>query len=316
MRAEDFDYTRLLVANLCGEAGYAREQQAIFKAAGGGLDPDGGFLIPDELSVMFIDEARNASVAVQAGATTKTMNTRQLDIARQTSGVTVTSKSENATIDFIDEAYGMSTLQSFTIMGGTKVSRELLEDASNARQIISAGMAADVATKFDGYAFIGTGAGEPTGLTNDVDVNTQDVSTSIEVDEIITSVGSIADANGPVDGLSIAYNSDLWEAVEQLKDGNGAYLGLAGGPPAMNNLKRFVTNAIPTATNATEAFVGHFPSLALGLPVVIDSSGHRRGRRTWSKSNLDNCIAQGRLVSIKAGLVHCHGIYHRLKEAS
>lgn len=164
IRADELSLGRAVKSMLTGDWSQA---QAEWRAMGGSSDVLGGFLMPDPMSLVVIDLARNETVCFKAGAGTVKMDGASLTMARVTGDPTVAWKRENAAAAVSDGGVGAVTLKAKTLVGLVKVSLELVSDAPNAGAVIKHALGAAIAIELDRVLLRGKGAAiEPMDVHN------------------------------------------------------------------------------------------------------------------------------------------------------
>lgn len=247
--------------------------EAEHRAMSGSNDIGGGYLVPEPLSTRVIDLARNKTRVMQAGAVTVPMESSTLKLGRVVTDPTAYWKQENASGTFSDMSIGVLNLTARTLVGMTKMSVELVEDAVNIPQVVESALASCLAVELDRVALYGAGAAaEPQGISLNDEIQTLDMGTNggqlSGYDDFSEAWEYIQNVNGPSEGLAAIYAPRTAGALDRLKDGQGAPLQ---PPESFKNMMRLVTNQVPvdltkgTASNASDAFVGDFSNLVVGM---------------------------------------------------
>jgi HK97 family phage major capsid protein len=239
-------------------------------------------MVPSPLWPGVIDLARNQTRVIQAGARTIPMESNDLTLARVTGGPSGTWVVENEKAPFSSMSFGAYRLQSRTLTCMLKSSIELIEDAPNAGDVLRTGLAACLAAELDRAFLRGTGAGaEPLGLRNWAGISTIDMGVNgaalTNYDRFSLAVQKIAEANGPDTGLSLIYAPRTAGEVDRLKNTQNDPMR---PPESWGRIGKFSTNQVPTnlthgsANNATEAYVGVFPEMLIGVrtQLVIEAT--------------------------------------------
>ena len=254
------------------------------RAFSGNLGTSGGFLIPEVLSSMFIDVARNQSRVIQAGAQTISVPSRDVVIAKVTKDASTSYKQENEAATDNDMEFGYITLQSRTLVSYATISHELLQDATaNLDQIVMNAFGEAISLEMDRAALFGSGvAGRPLGLYNyngigivSPNVNGFNIS---NYDEFSEAIQDIENANGTA--KAAIFSPRTAAQLRELKEATtNAYLS---APSFFTDLKRLTTNQVPnnltygTATDASAAFIGDFSQVlfAVRQNLRIETSNH------------------------------------------
>src|SRR5262249_5605408 len=141
----------------------------IERAMGEGVLAGGGFAVPSELSSLWLDNARSASVCVSAGSITIPMSSSTLRIVRVDGDPSVVFRQEHQPITESDLVFGAVDLKARTAGILCRVSVELLEDSPIANAAIETAMSGAMGLAFDRAMLAGNGNqtspnDNPTGL--------------------------------------------------------------------------------------------------------------------------------------------------------
>jgi len=236
----------------------------------GSTDSGGGYLLTPDMSTRFIDLARSASVCMKAGAVTLPMSTSELTIAGLATDPTSYWRAETGAVTSTDLTFNKIVLRAKTLAAIVPVSIEMLEDATNAGQIIEGALRAAMAQKLDQAALVGTGAAsEPKGIRNHADVNTiASVGTPADYNKFSLAIGDVMAANypGKVDGLAWINHPRTDDTLDGLQDTTNQPLMPT---PRVAALQRYSTTALPTdeggGSDESVSIVGDFSQLAFGM---------------------------------------------------
>lgn len=287
---------RCLHAMLSNDFSQLSSDETKMLAAHGGSDTAGGYLLPTPLSEIFVDLARSASVVMRAGATTLPMSTSELSIARLTSDPTTAWRGETVAVTGSTPTFDKVTLRPKTLAAIMPVSIELLEDATNAAQVIESALANSLGLALDQAALSGTGIGaEPRGVRNHASVNTiASVGTPASYANATAAVGDILAANypGEVSALSWIRHPRDAETYDGLLDTTDQPLRPT---PWAEQLRKFHTTSISTTEDTNKSFMvyGAFNELLIGMRtsgVVLEVL--REGTITDSDSTTWNATTQ------------------------
>lgn len=247
------------------------EQRALSE----GTDAAGGYTVPEVLGSGFIDRVRNAMVTMRAGAVTVPMTSDTLHLARLASADAPAWKAENTAITEAAVTLERLTFTARTLPMLIRLSVELSEDSANIDAIIERELAQAIAGELDRAALRGSGtAPEPRGIRNQTGVTVQgplggaNGSTPADYDFLLDAGFAVAAANFDVGALARIYHSRTAKVLAKLKDTTTQPLAL---PAHVAKWPEFVTNAIPitltagTSTDCSEAYVGDFRELLIGL---------------------------------------------------
>lgn len=244
------------------------EQRALAE----GTDSAGGYTVPEELAKQFIDRLRAASVCIRAGARTVPMTSKTLRIARLATDPTVAWRAENATITESDPTFNAVDFDAKSLMGLTKVSRELLEDSVNVSEMLERAFINSTAVKFDQGLLFGSGASnEPTGLVNAAGLTNVDMATNgaalADYDKIIDTIYQIQALNAEPNAM--IYHPRTGAALAKLKDANSNPLTV---PEMVAKLQKLSTTSVPidedqgtTLDSCSSILVGDFTKMLIGL---------------------------------------------------
>ena len=241
----------------------------------------GGFLAPASISSEIIDLARAKSVCIQAGARTLLMDTAEMTIVKLTGDPTSYWTAENAAITESDATFEPINLKALALACLVRVSIELLEDATMFRNTIENAIAKSLGLELDRVGLLGTGSGEPRGISNTPDINERSLGTnggSLEFADISNAVYDIKAENG--EPTAIIYSPRTWKIIDQWQDGVGNPLLQ---PESFKNLKKFDTTKISdtmtqgTSSTASMSIVADFTQLLFGLRKNITLEASRTG---------------------------------------
>lgn len=257
----------LLRGLVTGDWGTGRTMASL----GVGTDSAGGFLVPSMLAASVIDKARNASRVFQAGALTVPMPSTTLKIARVATDPTAGWKAENAAASASDMVFEAVTLSAKSLVAIAKLSIELMEDSPTINDVVENAMAQALALELDRAALYGSGtAPEPRGLINTSGVGTQSQGANgaalTSYDPFSTAVQTIQAANGEAN--AVIYAARTSGTLDRLKDTTNQPLR---PPQSFADLDKFVTSQVSitrtqgTANNASDAFVGQWDELLVGV---------------------------------------------------
>lgn len=249
-----------------------RNADAERRAMGEGVAADGGYMVPTILSSEIIDLARNRTQVLQAGARTVPMTSRTLDIARWEGDPTHNFRAEHEEIVKSDATLGRVQLEAKALAALVVVSRELLEDAPNVEEELRAAFGAQMALQLDHAALYGSGTNsEPQGIKGAsgvtvTELGTGDGETPSDYSFLTAAVGRLADVNETANG--IIYAPRTHRLLGTLTDTTNQPLRQ---PPYLDDIPRYPTNQVSTAltvgtsTDASDAFVGDYTRLLIGM---------------------------------------------------
>lgn len=283
IKTEELSLGRMVRGHITGDWSRAQAEQ---RAMSVGTGSEGGFMVPEPLSAIVIDLARNSSKVMAAGAQTVPMTSSTLALARWTGAPTAGFRAENVLIPASDASLDRLTLESKTLAARIPVSMELLEDANNIGSELDRLLRDSLSLQLDASILFGAGSGDLVGIRNTVGIQTIDMGTNggpIDLDVFSNAVELVQSVNGPDAGLATIYSSRTSGEIDRLKDLEGRYLA-SQGPLSWQNLKKLVSNQIPedldkgTAENATDAYVGSWREVIVGMRnsirVVVARESH------------------------------------------
>ncbi len=223
----------------------------------------GGIMIPTPLAGTVIDLARNQTRLIQAGAITVPMSTATLRYARLDQDVLPSWTNEAANIPLSAAAFDSVLFTAHKLAALVAIDNELLEDAQNSDAVIENSIAKGIALALDYAGLYGTGvAPQPQGLHGIVP--TVAAAGAPTFDLMLQAIADVTGANFMPNAA--IYNSRTMNSLAKLKDSQGRYLE---PPTEYAALTKYMTNQIPsnlgTGTNESQAFVGQWDQLALGL---------------------------------------------------
>jgi HK97 family phage major capsid protein len=262
----------LMRAMVCGPANDV-ERRALSE----GTDSAGGYMVPNILGAGLIDRLRNRSVCFQAGAQLVPLQSDTTTIASIATDPTASWHTENSTESPSDPTFGAVTFTPRVLMSLVKASRELIEDAPNAKKALETAFAGAMAVELDRVALLGTGTPpEPRGIFNtsgiaSVSMGTNGLALS-NYDKLIDLWEALATANAP-EPYSLVMHPRTAAALAKLKAATtNEPLPV---PPLLAPIPKYVTAQIPitqtqgTSNNASSIIGGNFGELLVGVRAQI-----------------------------------------------
>jgi HK97 family phage major capsid protein len=281
----------------------------------------GSFLVPTPLANYHIDLLRNQTQVIRAGAVTIPMQAQTLKIARQTGDVTSAWKAENAGITFSDSNFDVVTFTAQTLVAGSKLSIEIVEDAPNIDAIVGASITKSLALQLDYAALYGSGtANQPKGIRNQTGVTVSDMGTNglalTDYSKFSSAIATLqgANVNGPFGAI---YSARTAGELDNLQDTLHQPLRQ---PDSVAAMRKYVSNQVPnnlvkgTSSLASDAFVGQFDQCLIGMRtgmtleisrVAADSTGSAFSNLQWWVRAYLRCDVQ---LSHPAAFVVLNGI--------
>jgi HK97 family phage major capsid protein len=235
------------------------------------------FPVPEYISSTWLDNARAASVAMQAGAITIPMRSMTEKIVRTVGDPTATFRKEHAPIPESDLIFSPLTLKARLVGVLVRISIELLEDSPIAEAMIEAAITGAIAAKVDWALLAGDGSttgdlDNPLGLINTAGINTQTGTSPItSYDAFVDAIGKVMQYNGVPN--AIIGGPGLAVAANKTKTGLSGDNSILLPPPMIVDLEKYYTSQLPNTT----AVLGDFTMLAMGLRTGLTLEATRTG---------------------------------------
>lgn len=232
------------------------------------IGPDGGFLVPTEMSNEIIKNITEVS-PMRGIARVRTIGTKSMEFPRRTGLVSGGWVGEGGTSTNSESTYGEEEIFAEKLMVYSEITTEMLQDSAfNMETEINMDVAEDFA-QLEGAAFVnGDGVKKPYGFLNDTDIQivNSGVADNITADSLIEITGELKDGYNAVYTMNRRTLAD----IRQLKDGNGQYLwqpGLAAGLPNTINGERYVS-MIDMPDIAADAYAVSYGDFNKGYYIV------------------------------------------------
>lgn len=235
-----------------------------------GIDPQGGYLVPDEYDKRLIDILTEENVMRTLGTNITTSGEHKINIAATKPAAAWIE--EGGTLTFGDATFDQIILDAHKLHVAIKVTEELLYDnAFNLENYILTQFGKALSNAEEDAFINGTGIGQPLGIlaeTGGAQVGvTSASSTKVTADEIINLVYSL---KRPYRKNAVFLANDVCVAeLRKLKDNNGQYLWQpslqAGEPDRVLGYKVYTSSyfPVPTAGGTAVAF-GDFSYYNIG----------------------------------------------------
>ena len=235
-----------------------------------GIDPQGGYLVPDEYDKRLIDILTEENVMRTLGTNITTSGEHKINIAATKPAAAWIE--EGGTLTFGDATFDQIILDAHKLHVAIKVTEELLYDnAFNLENYILTQFGKALSNAEEDAFINGTGIGQPLGIlaeTGGAQVGvTSASSTKVTADEIINLVYSL---KRPYRKNAVFLANDVCVAeLRKLKDNNGQYLWQpslqAGEPDRVLGYKIYTSPyfPVPTAGGTAVAF-GDFSYYNIG----------------------------------------------------
>jgi len=275
IRKEDLNLGRWMRGIVSGDWSGAEAEKRV-QSVGSGVA--GGFLVPTPLSARIIDLARNQARVLQAGAQIIPMESAELTVGRIDSDPAAYWVPENTAGTFGDMTVGAYVLKAKKLMALARSSVELIEDGQNIAEILEAALSNALALELDRVCLYGAGAGEePKGIKGSENVQSINMGDNggalTDYSNFSEALEKVQSANGPADGISIILNPRELGTLDRLVEtGTGQPLN---PPESWKRMTKHATNQIPvnlvkgSANNASDAFVGDFTQLWIGMRTAV-----------------------------------------------
>lgn len=235
-----------------------------------GIDPQGGYLVPDEYDKRLIDILTEENVVRTLGTNITTSGEHKINIAATKPAAAWIE--EGGTLTFGDATFDQIILDAHKLHVAIKVTEELLYDnAFNLENYILTQFGKALSNAEEDAFINGTGVGQPLGIlaeTGGAQVGVTSASSNkVTADEIINLVYSL---KRPYRKNAVFLANDVCVAeLRKLKDNNGQYLWQpslqAGEPDRVLGYKIYTSPyfPVPTAGGTAVAF-GDFSYYNIG----------------------------------------------------
>lgn len=235
-----------------------------------GIDPQGGYLVPDEYDKRLIDILTEENVMRTLGTNITTSGEHKINIAATKPAAAWIE--EGGTLTFGDATFDQIILDAHKLHVAIKVTEELLYDnAFNLENYILTQFGKALSNAEEDAFINGTGVGQPLGIlaeTGGAQVGvTSASSTKVTADEIINLVYSL---KRPYRKNAVFLANDVCVAeLRKLKDNNGQYLWQpslqAGEPDRVLGYKVYTSPYFPAPTaGGTAVAFGDFSYYNIG----------------------------------------------------
>ena len=235
-----------------------------------GIDPQGGYLVPDEYDKRLIDILTEENVMRTLGTNITTSGEHKINIAATKPAAAWIE--EGGTLTFGDATFDQIILDAHKLHVAIKVTEELLYDnAFNLENYILTQFGKALSNAEEDAFINGTGVGQPLGIlaeTGGAQVGvTSASSTKVTADEIINLVYSL---KRPYRKNAVFLANDVCVAeLRKLKDNNGQYLWQpslqAGEPDRVLGYKIYTSPYFPVPTvGGTAVAFGDFSYYNIG----------------------------------------------------
>ncbi len=301
------------------------------KAMSEGTGSAGGFLVPNNLSGMFIDLARAQARVLEAGAMTLPIYNGNLSVAKLLGDPVAGWKAENADIADTAGTIGRIEMVARTLAATIPISIELLEDAPNAASVIQNALVQRMALQVDKAALYGDGTqAAPRGLKNRIDDATDPVNSILmgtngnvptSYSQFSQALSVIAGYNADVSSAAMILSPRTAGTLDRLVDSLGQPMRPAPSVQRVIDGGRSLTtnqisdaNTVGSGTDCSDAFIGDFRQLIWGvntqLTVEVTRDGASSGYNAFKQLGViiraylrcDFHVAQGRHFAVLQGI--------------
>lgn len=223
-----------------------------------------GYSMPTTVAGELIDRLRAANPVIAAGA-----RTISLDGLDSTKFIKINSDPDSvwheelAEEDLDDPVFGSVTMAPKTILCLTEVSRELMQDAANIEEALSATFVGSINQAILDATFGTATTNGPTGLGTTVTQTEQYANGgSPDWSNFVNASKILHDNNVPEDGRSFMYAPDIWQTLALATDDNGRY---QDAPSFIRNVPNFTSSGVP----AGSGYAGDFSNVVYGFRLNI-----------------------------------------------
>lgn len=232
---------------------YSEKDQAMFKTRGlsGGVDADGGFLVPDEFRMEILRLIEQYGVA-RRECTVVGMKHDTLHLPTLSSSVSVYWPNEGAAITSSKPQFGRVTLTAKKMAGLAPVTSELLDDADvDVVALLTKLFAEAIAKEEDAQVLRGTGA-PITGVLNAASTNVVTMAATrtnfnqITADDLLSMIDAVSAAAEV--GAKFYFHKNILTHIRRLKDSQGNYIWSApaqGAPGTIWGYEYVTTDVMP-----------------------------------------------------------------------
>jgi HK97 family phage major capsid protein len=273
-----------------------------YLAQSGGVNTQGGYLVPEQLSAEILDLARAQSVLFRAGCRTVEMETDSLIMAKQTADATYYNVGENQSITESELTFGAVTFTAKKIAALIRCSNELLQDAPNAADAIQTALTNGLAVNLDRLALVGNGGSDGIlGLTGNANITAVAAGGAISWEKLNEAATGVWAANYTPNAYIL--HPTIYSDATMLTTGDGATAakGWLPAPPIVARLTDLQTTAITTALG----LVGRFTECAWGVRLQADVQMSPIADTAFSKfQTLIRCVFRGDFQALQTAAFH------------
>lgn len=236
------------------------------KAMSAGVDPSGGYIVPEEAISTVIEALKANVIAYDLGARDLAATGVPLTIPKLTTSATGYWVSENSTIQSSDLGFEQINMTPKTVAGRVILSNLLLETSTpTADSIIQQDLASQLGLALDAGILNGSsggGAGEPVGIMQTAGISTftsaADADSPPTVSELRDAITDLDTANALTGRLGWAIHPTMWAQCQMIQNEqtDGAWLGVNNFNVAAGGFDTLFGFPIRTSTQMTAPTTG------------------------------------------------------------
>ena len=228
-----------------------------------------GYSMPKRVASELIDKLRAINPVVAAGARTISIegldSTKFVRIDGDPDAVWHTELTEQP---LSDPSFSAVEMKPKTVLALTEISREVLQDATNLEEALTATFVGSINNAILEATFSGSAANEPTGLATTV-TQTQEYANGGSPDwgDFVAASRTLHDQNIPTDGRSFIHSPNIWETLALIQDNNGRY---QDAPSFIRDVPNLTSSGVPAGI----AYAGDFSNVVYGFRLNITLEQH------------------------------------------
>jgi HK97 family phage major capsid protein len=237
-------------------------------------DSAGGFILPSFAAAGIIDNLKNYSAVLKAGANTIPLISDRNKFARVSTDPTPGFRAAGAAVTEQGNIFESVEFTPFTLAGMCKLDRELLQDAIAADRSVEEILTEALALQLDRVALVGSGSGESTGIASTTGINSVSMGTNgaalTSYDKLLDVAYELSLDNAPMSGVVMHPRSAI--ALAKLADTTGQPLRK---PDVLSLVPFHSSTALPinqtqgSASNASTVIAGDFRKLLIGVRTSV-----------------------------------------------
>lgn len=228
-----FSISRAALAIQLRDHSYAPYEHEVFKemrtrAMTAGDDPQGGYLVPTEISGEFIDRLRADAIVMQLGARMfDVVGAGTLVVNKLKTSVAASWIGESTQITETKPTFGQMTFKPRKLAAMTKIPNELITDSAGfADEIVRMDFAQQFALALDLAALNGSGNVQPIGVIQQPGVLTESLA-SIDYQSLIAVMFEMAKANSWKGKLGWAIHPIVLEKIQTMGNSTAPDIDIA-----------------------------------------------------------------------------------------